>query len=124
MSVRPEFAPYELALGKPFQKQLAHLSDQDATRVAVALQRLSLEGLGDIKDVGDDVSSRLRLFDDSHVQGLGDIKDVGDDMAGAFRLRVGSLRILFDLEAKRILVRSMEKRGEAYKKRSRNKRKS
>ncbi len=99
MSVRPEFAPYELALGKPFQKQLAHLSDQDATRVAVALQRLSLEGLGDIKNVG-------------------------DDMAGAFRLRVGSLRILFDLEAKRILVRSMEKRGEAYKKRSRNKRKS
>jgi mRNA-degrading endonuclease RelE of RelBE toxin-antitoxin system len=98
MSVRPELVPYELALSKSFQKQFAHLSDQDATRVAGALQRLSLEGLGDVKDVG-------------------------DDMAGAFRLRVGSLRILFDVQAQRILVQSMEKRGEAFKKRSRNKRK-
>jgi mRNA-degrading endonuclease RelE of RelBE toxin-antitoxin system len=96
MSVRPELAPYELALGKTFQKQLSHLSDQDAERVAVALQRLSLEGIGDIKDVG-------------------------DDMSGAFRLRVGSLRILFDVEERKILVRVLEKRGEAYKRRSRNK---
>ncbi len=96
MSIRPELTPYELGLSKAFQKQLAHLSDQDAERVSLALQRLALEGLGDVKDVG-------------------------DDMNGAFRLRVGSLRIFLDTEGRRIMVRVLEKRGEAYKRRSRNK---
>ena len=96
MSVRPEFAPYQLVFAKAFQKQFKHLSDQNAERVAAALQRLSLEGLGDVSDVG-------------------------DDMAGAFRLRVGALRILFDVEKNQIFIRVLEKRGEAYKRRSRNK---
>jgi mRNA-degrading endonuclease RelE of RelBE toxin-antitoxin system len=96
MSVRPEFAPYEFMLAKAFQKQLDRLSNQDLERIGDALQRLSLEGLGDIKDVG-------------------------DDMAGAFRLRVGAWRILFDVEERTIFVRVLEKRGEAYKRRSRNK---
>jgi mRNA-degrading endonuclease RelE of RelBE toxin-antitoxin system len=94
VSVRPEFAPYQIFLGKAFQKQFDQLSDSSIRRVATALEKLALEGRGDIKNVG-------------------------DDLPGAFRLRVGGLRIFFDVQGDSIFVRVLEKRGEAYKGRSR-----
>ena len=94
--MRPEFAPFQLELRATAVKQLGKLSDLDAERINHALERMA-------------------------ELGIGDIKDVGDDYPGKFRLRVGKLRIYFDLNDKIIDIKALEKRGEAYKRRSRNK---
>ena len=94
--MRPEFAPFQLELRAVAVKQLGKLSDLDAERIQGALERMA-------------------------ELGIGDIKDVGDDYPGKFRLRVGKLRIYFDFDDGIIDVKALEKRGEAYKRRSRNK---
>jgi mRNA-degrading endonuclease RelE of RelBE toxin-antitoxin system len=96
--MRPEVAPYQLELRRSVQKQLNHLSDEDANRIAESLERMA-------------------------ELGIGDVKDIGDDYTGRYRLRVGDWRVYFNLDGSIIDVILLEKRGEAYKKRSRNKRK-
>jgi mRNA interferase RelE/StbE len=96
--MRPEVAPYQIDIRRTAQKQLDRLSDEDADRIAESLQRMA-------------------------QLGIGDVKDIGDDYAGRYRLRVGDWRVYFNLEGNIIEVILLEKRGEAYKKRSRNKRK-
>ncbi len=51
---------------------------------------------------------------------IGDVNFLGNGYAGEYRLRVGDLRIFFDvvLPQRIIRVASLEKRGEAYKKKS------
>jgi mRNA-degrading endonuclease RelE of RelBE toxin-antitoxin system len=95
VSVRPEFAPYTVEIRRSLEKQLEQISDQDAMRIADALERLG-------------------------ILGMGDVKDVGQDYPGRYRLRVGNLRIYFDVVGRIIVAVALEKRGEAYKRRSRN----
>ena len=57
---------------------------------------------------------------DLALSALGDVVGVGDNLPGVFRLRVGNLRVYFDVEDQTIKVRALEKRGEAYKRKSRN----
>jgi mRNA-degrading endonuclease RelE of RelBE toxin-antitoxin system len=97
--MRPEVAPYQLEFRRSVQKQMDRLSDEDANRIAESLERMA-------------------------ELGIGDVKDIGGDYTGRYRLRVGHWRIYFNLDGKMIDVTLLEKRGEAYKKRSRNKRKS
>ena len=93
--MRPEFAPYTLEIRRNVEKQFDKLSDQDVLRIVEALDRLALLGMGDIKDIG-------------------------EDYPGRYRFRVGSWRVYFNLDGQVIDVVAIEKRGEAYKKRSRN----
>jgi mRNA-degrading endonuclease RelE of RelBE toxin-antitoxin system len=95
VSVRPEFAPYTVITSTIFDKQLGKLSSENAIRVLNALEALGLTAVGDIVNVG------------AHLP-------------GAFRLRVGDLRVYFDVENQMIVVNMLEKRGEAYKRKSRN----
>ena len=93
--MRPEFAPYTLEIRRSVEKQFDKLSDQDTLRIIEALDRLALLGMGDIKDIG-------------------------EDYPGRYRFRVGSWRVYFNLDEQVIDVVALEKRGEEYKKRSRN----
>jgi mRNA-degrading endonuclease RelE of RelBE toxin-antitoxin system len=93
--VCPEFAPFTLEIRRNVEKQLDKLSDQDTLRIVEALDRLALLGMGDIKDIGEDYPCR-------------------------YRFRIGGWRIYFNLDRQVIDVVAIEKRGEAYKKRSRN----
>lgn len=95
MSVRPELTPYAVITNRVVNKQLGQLSSENEIRVLEALENLALSAVGDVVNVG-------------------------DNLPGAFRLRVGDLRIYFDVEEQTIKVRLLEKRGEAYKKKSRN----
>jgi mRNA-degrading endonuclease RelE of RelBE toxin-antitoxin system len=96
VSVRPEFAPYTVEIRRGLEKQLDQVSDQDALRIVEALERLG-------------------------IFGIGDVKDVGQDYPGRYRLRVGHWRIYFNVTSRTIDAVALEKRGEAYKRRSRNK---
>ncbi len=96
--MRPEIAPYQLEIRRSVQKQLNHMSDEDAVRLVESLERMA-------------------------QLGIGDVKDIGDAYTGRYRLRVGDWRVYFNLDGRIIDVTLLEKRGEAYKKRSRNKRK-
>jgi mRNA-degrading endonuclease RelE of RelBE toxin-antitoxin system len=93
--VRVELAPLSLEIDRPARKQIAKLSVQNAERLLLALENMALTGEGDVKDVG-------------------------NDFPGDFRLRVGDLRVYFNVEGRTIRVRAIEKRGEAYKRKSRN----
>jgi mRNA-degrading endonuclease RelE of RelBE toxin-antitoxin system len=94
--MRPELAPYVVEIRRSAQKQLDRLSDEDASRIEEALLRMA-------------------------ELGIGDVKDIGDDYAGRYRMRVGSWRVYFNLDGNVIDVALFEKRGEAYKRRARNK---
>ncbi len=95
MSVRLELTPYTIITNRMVDKQLSQLSSENEIWVLQALEHLAL-------------------------MALGDVVDVGDNLPGAFRLQVGNLRVYFDIEDQIIKVRALEKRGEAYKRKSRN----
>jgi mRNA-degrading endonuclease RelE of RelBE toxin-antitoxin system len=96
VAIRPELAPYRLELSRNARKELEQLSAENAERVAAALVALC-------------------------ESGTGDIKDLGEGYIGAYSLRVGSLRVYLDvvLPERTITVVGLEKRGEAYRRKSR-----
>ena len=94
MSLRPELTPYTIVVTRVADKQIAALSSENELRVVIALERLALTAHGDTVDVG-------------------------HELLGTLRLRVGNLRIYLDVSERTIIVRGIEKRGEAYRKKSR-----
>ncbi len=95
MAIKPELTPYDLEVTRRARKAIEKLSSENAFRLEQALIELAFSAHGDVKFLG-----------------------VG--FAGAYRLRVGDLRIFFDvlLPERIIRVADLEKRGEAYKKKS------
>jgi mRNA interferase RelE/StbE len=95
MSIRNDLTPYSIEYHRRAEKVIDSLSNENAERVLVALQQLALTAIGDI------------VF-------------LGDGYQGEYRLRVGNLRIFFDvvLPERIIFVADLEKRGQAYKKKS------
>jgi mRNA-degrading endonuclease RelE of RelBE toxin-antitoxin system len=95
VSVRPELTPYTIITNRVVNKQLGQLSSENEIRVLEALENLALSAVGDVVNVG-------------------------NNLPGTFQLRVGDLRIYFDVEEQTIKVRLLEKRGEAYRRKFRN----
>jgi mRNA-degrading endonuclease RelE of RelBE toxin-antitoxin system len=95
VAIKPELTSYGLEITRQARKALEKLSTENALRLEQAL---------------------LELASTAH----GDVKSLGDNYAGEFRFRVGDLRIFFDvlLPERIIRVTDLEKRGEAYKKKS------
>ncbi len=96
MAIRTELVPYTLSFKRNAQKTLNALSAENALRVVEALQRLA-------------------------ETAVGDIEFLGGGYIAAYRFRVGDLRIYLDveLEPPTLFIEGIEKRGEAYRKKSR-----
>jgi mRNA-degrading endonuclease RelE of RelBE toxin-antitoxin system len=95
MPIRADLTPYQIGYERKAQKALEALSDENLERVLLALQTLALTAHGDVKFLG-------------------------DGYVGEYRLRVGDLRIFFDVVFPERIIRvaGLEKRGQAYKKKS------
>ncbi len=95
MAIKEELTPFQLEVTRNARKILEKLSTENAIRIEDALIRLCLTAQGDV------------VF-------------LGNGYAGDYRLRVGNLRIFFDvrLTDRVIVVTEIEKRGEAYTKKS------
>jgi mRNA-degrading endonuclease RelE of RelBE toxin-antitoxin system len=96
VAIRTELVPYTLSFNRNARKALNALSIENASRVIEALQRLA-------------------------ETAVGDIEFLGAGYVAAYQLRVGDLRIFLDvgLEPPTLYIEALEKRGEAYKGRSR-----
>ncbi len=96
MAIRTELLPYRLSFNRKARKTLNSLSIDNTVRIIAALQRLA-------------------------ETAFGDIEFLGSGYMASYRLRVGDLRIYFDVgfEPPTIFIEGIEKRGEAYRKKSR-----
>ncbi len=92
MAIRTELVPYHLSFNRNARKALKALSIENALRVTDALQRLA-------------------------ETAVGDIEFLGAGYIAVYRFRVGDLRIFLDvgLEPPTLYIEAIEKRGEAYK---------
>jgi mRNA-degrading endonuclease RelE of RelBE toxin-antitoxin system len=90
--------PLTLEYKDAFLAALEQMTTHQAERIVQALERLAQTGHSDTEILGDD-----------HV--------------AVFRLRVGGWRVFFDLvtETRTLVVQDVEKRGQAYSKKSRRK---
>jgi mRNA-degrading endonuclease RelE of RelBE toxin-antitoxin system len=95
VALRPESLPYDVGSTPTADKQISRLSIEQQTRVLDALRRLA-------------------------VSLQGDWLQIGKGYPGLYRLRVDGLRVFFDVEERLIVVTGIEKRGEAYRRKSRN----
>lgn len=95
--ITPERTPFVLVLEKRALKALKPLSTQDEARVWDALLRLCAEGIGDIGQLQ-------------------------NEPTGSLRLRVGDMRIFLFLEGHSLTLVDLERRGQAYKTKSRKSR--
>jgi mRNA-degrading endonuclease RelE of RelBE toxin-antitoxin system len=95
VAIRTELVPYTLIFNRNARKALNALSTKNASRVIEALQRLA-------------------------ETAVGDIEFLGSGYIAAYRFRVGDLRIYLDveLEPPTLYIEGLEKRGEAYRKKS------
>ena len=96
VAIRSELTPYHLVYQRNALKVLRSMTIENAERILLDLQTLAETADGDIKYLG-----------------LGYI--------GAYRLRVGTFRVYLDVESSppTLFVEGIEKRGEAYRKKSR-----
>ncbi len=92
---RPERVPYSLLVTRAFAKSLARVSTLDERRVWGALAQMCAEGTGDIKAL--------------------------EGYKAVFRLRVGDVRVYFTVEGAQVIAEDLDKRGDAYRKKTRNK---
>ncbi len=96
VSIRLELVPYEIEYNRHARKALEKLSNENLERVLDGIERLA-------------------------VTAIGDIETLGKGYITPFRLRVGDFRVYFavNIEPPIILIAGLEKRGEAYRKKSR-----
>ena len=96
MSVRLELVPYQISYSRKARKAVENLSDENFDRVLIGVEKLA-------------------------EFAIGDIETLGKGYITAYRLRVGDLRLYFytKLEPPTIFIADLEKRGEAYRKKSR-----
>jgi mRNA interferase RelE/StbE len=96
VTVRIELVPYQIEYSRTARKKLEKLSSQNLERILEGVERLA-------------------------EQALGDIEKLGSGYVAPFRLRIGDFRLYFDtrLEPPILFIADIEKRGEAYGKKSR-----
>jgi mRNA interferase RelE/StbE len=92
---RPERTPYSLLVTRAFAKSLARVSKTDERRIWGAFAQMCAEGIGDIKAL--------------------------EGYKGVFRLRVGDIRVYFTVEGTQVVAEDLDKRGDAYRKKTRSK---
>ncbi len=83
-------APFSLEITDQAFKQLDRVSNDDLERVRTALETLCMDGSGNLKPLK-------------------------GELRGLWRLRVGSLRVIFAVDSGRVRVIAIVKREDAYR---------